>query len=1535
MPIPDGDLAGTNSVIAVTNITSAVSQVAVSLHLTHTFDQDLTIQLVSPEGITNTLSMHHGLNGRNYGRSCDDVQRTMFTDSATNSLNSANPPFVGAFTPDQALAVFEGKFGTNINGTWLLHVVDDARTDTGIIECWSLFLSTSSCDDGPGECPGADLGVGMTVAPEPVILGNSLQYTISVTNNGPSMAKHVVLTQLLPGSAIFVSATPSQGSASQAGGVVTCTLGQMFAGTRATITVVALPTATGLASSSATASSEQPDFKPSNNSAAVVSHISPPTADLSVSLTAEPLGAVLGATVAYSVAVTNNGPSSASGVAVTNVLPANVVVVSASISQGLISTASGNVVVCSFGTVTNSGRATASITTLAVVEGQAVATANVVANQFDPLGANNSASATINIGPAADMAIGLVDNPDPVLARSNLTYIISVTNLGPSLATGVTVNQTLPLGANLVDTNSSQGTITVTGNALAANLGTLLKGAVATITVRVVSTNIGTLTTTAGVVSALTDPNGANNNASATTLVAPPFITVAAAGATLTAESVSPANGTIDQGETVTVVLRLRNTGNVSTTNLVATLLATNGIVPIAPNDSQPYGVLPPSDFPVGKPFNLTASGPNGGALSAVLQLTDGATIYPPVAFNFTLPNTRSFTNSIPIAIPSFGMADPYPSTITVAGVTGSVSKVTATLQGFVHAYPHDVNVLLAAPSAAESILMSHAGLYSGQNIATLTFDDTADAAIPAEGQLSSGTFQPAAYSPTAVFPSPAPQGSHPVGMASFNSLDPNGSWSLYITDDVASDLGSVAQGWYLTVTTVTPINQMAELQLTAVAPPACVAGSNVTCTFTVTNAGPNPATFVAFTHNFPVGVSLVSATSSQGSVTSGADAVIANLGALNTGVTATVSVVLKVGADAVGSLVNSASVAATETDLNLLNNTVSAITSISLPAADIGVTQLGSTNTVVIGNQLTCTTVVTNRGPGIALDVAFTNALPPGVTFVSAIASQGSVNLVGGVIAGQLGSIPPQSAATVMVVLGTTASGTLTNTVSVATRSIDGNPADNAASVVAAVVSPAPNIAIASAVLMAESLTPRNGAVDPGETVSVSIALRNVGSANAANCTATLLASGGITPVGLAQKNYGSLPMSGAAVANTFAFTAGIAGSGVTATLQLQDGAVNIGTVTVVLNFPGRTSYSNTSAITIPDHGSAAPYPSTISVSGVTGLVSQVAVALNGVTHSFPRDLNVLLVSPSGGKALLLAHTGAAHGLTNVNLTFDDAASTLVPGTNQILSGTYKPTAYGAAPKFPSPAPSGPYVASLAGVNGSSPNGAWSLFVMDDSSGDAGSIAGGWSLSIATVETQNPITDLALSLASTPASLFVGAWFTNTLIVTNLGPGVATAVVVSNMLSQGVTLLSSSTAQGSIIAAPGGTVLWNIGSLPPGSGAKATLVLSPSLSGTLSSSARVSADQIDLNAVNNNALTLTAVSAPMAAVLSGLVTNAEFRLTITAEPHFNYVILASTNLTSWVRLATNSASAGGTIKYVDTAMPSFKTRFYRAERLP
>ncbi|MBL1211091.1 Calx-beta domain-containing protein, partial [Geminocystis sp. GBBB08] len=208
------------------------------------------------------------------------------------------------------------------------------------------------------------------------------------------------------------------------------------------------------------------------------------------------------------------------------------------------------------------------------------------------------------------------------------------------------------------------------------------------------------------------------------------------------------------------------------------------------------------------------------------------------------------------------------------------------------------------------------------------------------------------------------------------------------------------------------------------------------------------------------------------------------------------------------------------------------------------------------------------------------------------------------------------------------------------------------------------------------------------------------------------------------------------------------------TVTLSNATNGATITTPTAIgtiQNDDGATSntFSNTSPISIADFGSSTPYPSPITVSGLSGNISKVTVTLNNLSHTFPDDIDILLVSPTGAKTLLMSDVGGGSELTGVTLTFDPTATNSLPDENLITSGTYKPTDFDAfdGDLFDSPAPVGPYNADLSVFNNTNPNGVWSLYVIDDVSGDAGAISGGWSL---TFETTTP---LATNLAIAPTN--------------------------------------------------------------------------------------------------------------------------------------------------------------------------------------
>jgi len=122
-----------------------------------------------------------------------------------------------------------------------------------------------------------------------------------------------------------------------------------------------------------------------------------------------------------------------------------------------------------------------------------------------------------------------------------------------------------------------------------------------------------------------TSPSGTttddNQEAHYTFTTLPRFSVTAA---TTVSEGCAPTNGVVDPGESATVSFSLQNNGTVDTVNLVATLLATNGVT--VPSSPQSYGVLVAGGAAVARSFTFTADGTCGGNIAATLQLQDGST---------------------------------------------------------------------------------------------------------------------------------------------------------------------------------------------------------------------------------------------------------------------------------------------------------------------------------------------------------------------------------------------------------------------------------------------------------------------------------------------------------------------------------------------------------------------------------------------------------------------------------------------------------------------------------------------------------------------------------------------------------------------------------------------------------------------------------------------------------------------------------------------------------------------------------------------
>ncbi len=151
----------------------------------------------------------------------------------------------------------------------------------------------------------ADVGIAKADLPDPVAVGSNLTYTILVTNIGPDPATAIALTDLLPASTVYVSATPSQGSCMNVAGTVTCSLLSLPAGGSATVSIVVTSSVAATITNTVAVTATELDPDLANNSAmAVTTVLDPPV----VTVPPASLSVCPGSNAVFSVTATGEPP---------------------------------------------------------------------------------------------------------------------------------------------------------------------------------------------------------------------------------------------------------------------------------------------------------------------------------------------------------------------------------------------------------------------------------------------------------------------------------------------------------------------------------------------------------------------------------------------------------------------------------------------------------------------------------------------------------------------------------------------------------------------------------------------------------------------------------------------------------------------------------------------------------------------------------------------------------------------------------------------------------------------------------------------------------------------------------------------------------------------------------------------------------------------------------------------------------------------------------------------------------------------------
>ena len=831
--------------------------------------------------------------------------------------------------------------------------------------------------------------------------GTDIVYTITTVNNGPSAANNVVVSDSLPTGATFVSA--SAGGVLGGGAVTWPAVGSMANGATVSYTVTVRYLASGAFTDIAASASTTPDPFPTSNDGSPpsgrVSTVVGPSADVATTKTG-PATAIAGQDIIYTITTTNHGPTTATGVVVTDTLPAGVVFISVTGGGAL----TGNVITWpAIASLSNGAASSVTVVVRALAAGtfQNLAASSAVTPDPDQSNNNGSAAAsrvTTVVSVSADV-MTTKTGPATAAVGQNFSYIISVTNAGPSLAGNVVVSDTLPTGLVVV---SATGAPTQTGNVLTwPVMPSLAAGLVTTFTVTVRAAAPGTFTNLAASTSSAPDPAPANNDGSSP---GARVVTAVSNNSDVSIAKSGPATAIAGQ-------------------NIVYTIVATNNGPAVA------TGVSVADTLPAGASF-VTASA--GGVVASnvvtwpsIPSLASGAT----ATFTVTL-RANAAGSFVDIAGVTSTSADPVltnnravASTAVAAGASSAdvittKSGVATTISGGTIVYT--IQTINSGPDAAVSVVVTDtlpAGvtLVSASGGATRSGNVLTWPTIPSLANGASVT-----YTVTVT----APASGTIVNIAASTSPTPD--------PVLPNNNGSATNS-----RTTTVITQAADLITTKSGPANAAVGATVTYLISTRNAGPDPAINAQVIDSLPAGALFVSA--SDGGGFAGGVVTWPIVASLPNGATITRSVTVIAPAGA--TMTNVARSTSATADPNPDNNRGVATTTLS-SSADVVTTKTGPAK-VDAGADISYTIVSRNRGPNPAVAVVVVDSLPAGVTFVSATD--------GGVLTGRTVIWPAVAVLAVgdsvvhaLVVTAPAASATLTNVVASTAAGPDPNPGNN-----------------------------------------------------------------------------------------------------------------------------------------------------------------------------------------------------------------------------------------------------------------------------------------------------------------------------------------------------------------------------------------------------------------------------------------------------------------------------------------------------------
>ncbi len=371
-------------------------------------------------------------------------------------------------------------------------------------------------DSATVETTKADLSITKEASADVILLGEEINYLITINNDGPSTAEDIEVLDLLPPGLEYISHNAGNGVYNQATGV--WNVGDLENGQAWSLEITAYATNTGIITNTASVTnSSVPDLNDNNDTAFAEIEVMEPMANLALSKQSTGYEYVIGQEVEYIISLSNLGPQAATNVEILELLPPSLQFVASNTNDGSFNVNTGvwSIEEIAFGDIMY-----LNITATVQAPGLTTNEVEIIASDLtDPNLDNNSASAEV-FGTVlyADLALNKTANVDSAFIGDTIIYNLTVSNNGPNAATNIIVTDELPEEVLCLAT-SDESYDPYNGD-FYWNIDELGVGNTTTLTISVIAQEEGTVINTASITASdLLDPDPENNDGGAKVIV--------------------------------------------------------------------------------------------------------------------------------------------------------------------------------------------------------------------------------------------------------------------------------------------------------------------------------------------------------------------------------------------------------------------------------------------------------------------------------------------------------------------------------------------------------------------------------------------------------------------------------------------------------------------------------------------------------------------------------------------------------------------------------------------------------------------------------------------------------------------------------------------------------------------------------------------------------------------------------------------------------------------------------------------------------